>query len=337
MRSSIPMDTALQRLIDCHSTPGDEGEVRDVLEACWRASGWRTERFGEYAVIARSTAEKSPRPVLLVCAHMDSPGYAVDRLTSVPAPKPGLVRFGVTELGGPDFTGKTDAVLKTTRGRFPGNLLTVPAAGGEADQVFELTADDAARAEARHGDRICFAAAEAGQEGSLVHGPFLDNRLGCWMLTRLACEALTWRTEYEIVLGATASEELCGFGARVLAAHVRPDLVIVLDTTYEAEEQGVRLGGGPVLTLSDTSVLLSPALRDRVLEIAARAGVPLQTEVYNFSGTDARAFPQQGLACPVLPVLIPSRGNHSPVETADLGDLEAWLKAIRAVAENFRG
>ena len=331
------MDTDLQRLIDCHSTPGDEGEVRAVLEASWRASGWRVERFGEYAVIARSTSELTSRPVLLVCAHMDSPGYAIDRLTSAPVPKSGFVRFGVAELGGPDFAGKTAAVLKTARGRFPGVLLTVPTAGGEADQAFELTAADAAKAEARHGDRICFTATTAGQEGSRLHGPYLDNRLGCWMLTQLAAEARSWRTEYDIVLGATASEELCGFGARVLAAHVRPDLVIVLDTTYEAEEQSVRLGGGPVLTLSDTSVLLSPALRDRVLELAALAGVPLQTEVYNFSGTDARAFPQQGLACPVLPVLIPTRGNHSPAETADLRDLEAWPKAIRAVAENFRG
>ena len=329
------MDTVLQRLIDCHSTPGDEGEVSGVLESCWRASGWQTERFGEYAVIARSTVEKLSRQVLLICAHMDSPGYAIDRMTSVPVPKPGFVRFGVTELGGPDFTDKTAAVLKTARGRFPGVLLTVQTAGGEADQAFELTADDAAKAEARHGDRICFSAAEAGLLGSQVHGPFLDNRLGCWMLTQLAAEARSWRTEYEIVLGATASEELCGFGARVLAGHVRPDLVIVLDTTYEAEDQGVRLGCGPVLTLSDTSVLLSPALRDRVLELTARAGVPLQTEVYNFSGTDARAFPQQGLACPVLPVLIPTRGNHGPVETADRRDLDAWPKAIRAVAESF--
>ena len=329
------MDTVLQRLIDCHSTPGDEGEVRDVLESCWRASGWRTQRFGEYASAARSGEENAPRPILLVCAHMDSPGYAIDRLKPSSAPKPGHVRFGVTELGGPDSADRTAAVLKTKRGRFPGSLLTVPTADGETDQVFELTSSDAAQAEARQGDRICFSAARAGQEGALLQGPFLDNRLGCWMLARLADDARNWQTGYELVLGATASEELCGFGARVLAAHVRPALVIVLDTTYEAKEQGVWLGGGPVLTMSDTSVLLSPALRDRALELAARAGVPLQTEVYNFSGTDARAFPQQGLACPVLPLLIPTRGNHGPVETADLRDLEVWPKAIRTIAENF--
>ena len=135
------------------------------------------------------------------------------------------------------------------------------------------------------------------------------------------------------MLGATAAEETGGFGARVLAEKVRPDLAVVLDTTYASEEQDVRLGSGPVLTLSDASVLLSPALRDRVLGLMAEARVPLQTEVYNFSGTDARAFPQQGLSCPVLPVLVPTLGNHSPCETADQRDLDAWLAAVRAIAE----
>lgn len=329
------MHTVLQRLIGCHSTPGDEGEVRETLEACWRASGWRTERFGEHAVAARADSGAAQRPALLVCAHMDSPGYAIDRLTPVAGPQPGRVRFGVAELGGPELAGRTAALLKTRCGRFRGELLTVPAADGEAGQAFELASADAARAGVRLGDRVCFAPDAAASDGFTVRAPFLDNRLGCWLLTQLADQVRAWQTRYEIVLGATASEEMCGFGARVLAAQVRPDLVIVLDTTYEAEEQGVRLGGGPVLTLSDTSVLLSPALRDRLLDLAAQAGVPLQTEVYNFSGTDARAFPQQGLVCPVLPVLIPTRDNHGAVETADLRDLEQWPKAIRAIAENF--
>ena len=331
------MDAVLQRLINCHSTPGDEGEVREALESCWRSGNWRTERLGGYAVVARSGAADSRHPVLLVCAHMDSPGYAIDRLTVTSASKSGHVRFGVAELGSPECAGnKTPAVLKTRRGRFLGSLLAVPSDDGETDRAFELTSEDADRAEARHGDRVCFLPTQtADVAASLLRGSFLDNRLGCWMLARLASEARDWRTEYELVLGATASEELCGFGARVLAAQVRPDLVIVLDTTYESAEQGVRLGGGPVLTLSDTSVLLSPALRDKVLDWTVKAGVPLQTEVYNFSGTDARAFPQQGLACPVLPLLVPTRDNHGPVETADLRDLAAWPKAIRAVAENF--
>jgi len=329
------MDAVLQRLIGCHSTPGDEGEVREALESFWRFDGWQPERAGDYAVFARSEPSDPQRPVLLICAHMDSPGFAVDRL-SVPA-APGSVRLGVAELGSPECDGKSvSAVLKTRQGRFAGSLFSGASGEGEVEGFFEFSAADAARAQVRHGDRICFQPSlTVDEKASRLCGSFLDNRLGCWLLARLANEVRSWRTRYDVVLGVTASEEMCGFGARVLAAHVKPDLVVVLDTTYEAEEQGVRLGGGPVLTLSDASVLIGPAVRDRVLDALAAAGVPLQTEVYNFSGTDARAFPQQGLTCPVLPLLVPTKNNHGPIETADLRDLAAWPKAVRAVAEHL--
>jgi putative aminopeptidase FrvX len=266
---------------------------------------------------------------------MDSPGYSVDRMPPASASPSACVSFGLTELGSPEFSGgKAAGLMKTRQGCFQGTVLRVGALDEEPDLRFELDAEVAAQAGVRHGDRVCFAP-QFTRSGTLLQSPFLDNRLGCWALARLAAESRAWQTRYELVLGAAANEELSGFGARVLAAQVRPDLALVLDTTYEAEEQGVRLGGGPVLTLSDASVVLSPETRDRALSTLAAAGVPVQTEVYNFSGTDARAFPQQGLACPVLPLLVPTRGNHAPCEAADERDLEAWLLAMRAIAENF--
>jgi endoglucanase len=331
------MNVVLQRLVACHSTPGDEEEVRSALEAYWLASGWHIERLGAYALAARSPRAKPRCPVLLICAHMDSPGFAVDRLQRPGDAEPGRACLGVTELGAPSDIGKkaVSACLKTRRGRFQGLLYARPLEDGETDWRFDFDQADAARADVRAGDRVCFSPAAPVCEGSLVKAPFLDNRLGCALLVRLADEVRSWRSPYEIVLGATASEEMCGFGARVLAEQVKPDAVIALDATYESEPQGVRLGGGPVLTLSDASVLISPALRDRVLETAAAAGVTLQTEVYNFSGTDARAFPSSGLAAPVFPLLLPTRGNHGPLETADLRDWEAWPQAVRAVAERL--
>jgi len=327
------MDTVLQRLTGCHSTPGDEGEVRDVLEACWQASGWKSQRLGDYALLARNGRTESRRPELLICAHMDSPGFSIDRLQMPSSAHTKKTRFGVVELGSPACrSARVPAVLKTRGGKVSGTLVQTGDKRGEHDWTFEPDSEVTAETGVRQGDRVCFAPRVPEVSGDELNAPFLDNRLGCWMLTRLADEVRGWETPFEIVLAATASEEMCGFGARVLAAHADPARTVVLDTTYESDEQNVRLGKGPVLTLSDTAVLVSPALRDRVLEWMAADGVPLQTEVYNFSGTDARAFPQAGRICPVLPVLIPTRGNHSPAETADLRDLDAWLKAIRTIA-----
>jgi endoglucanase len=183
----------------------------------------------------------------------------------------------------------------------------------------------------RPGDRLCFHGALAAAADGRLTGPFLDNRLGCAVLCELARRLATAATGVNVVLGATACEEMGGFGAPVLAQAIRPDLVICLDATYDSAETDVHLGGGPVLTLSDASVLLGCRERDRALEFAAAAGISLQTEVYNYSGTDARAFPHLGLPGRVYPLLLPTTGNHSPQETAARGDVEALLDLLGAV------
>jgi len=182
-----------------------------------------------------------------------------------------------------------------------------------------------------HGDRACFAAdPDIGQDG-MIASPFLDNRLGCWLLCELAKSLPLKESVWHVVLGATACEEIGGFGAPVLATEVRPDLVICLDATYEDEEQNVLVGNGPVLTLSDASVIISPDERDAFLEFFAREKIPLQTEVYNYSGTDSRAFPHAGLATPVYALLLPTRGNHTPREEGSVKDAENLLHGLEAL------
>lgn len=177
------------------------------------------------------------------------------------------------------------------------------------------------------GDRLCWAFQWESTENE-VASPFLDNRIGCALIADWYDECAAYFPNMNIVLAASAMEEVNGFGANVLAAQVKADLVLVLDITYTDKKQNISLGKGPVVTLCDASVLLSPAVRDQILA----APVPLQTEVYNYSGTDARAFPAQGIPTPAIPVLIPTEGNHSPREVLHPADLQAWPAALEAVA-----
>lgn len=328
--SNPALDRAmLGALLSAHSTPGDEGEVFALLGAAWRAAGWKVSEHGAYAISARLPgSSRARRKTLLVAAHADSPGFIVDGL-----PKRGGCH--IVTLGGPRIAGKAKSapgVLKTRKGKFP---VTVSRCS-DTDEWRCSWSASAAPSGVALGDRVCFAA-EPRFDGDTVKSPFLDNRLGCWLLAGIALAAKEWKPRFDIVLGATSNEEFTGFGAAVLARQVAPDAVIALDATYENKEQGVRLGGGPVLTLSDASVVLSPARRDFVSALLASAGIHLQTEVYNFSGTDARAFPRAGLPCEVLPLLLPTRGNHSPEEIADLRDVAALIEAIRVISRESCG
>lgn len=320
------MDTTLissdlAALLACHSTPGDEGEVAALLEKSWRAAGWQVRRHGTYALSAGRPHPGQQRPRLLVCAHMDSPGFTVECL--------GPRQISLVTLGGAQFAGMTTpGVLKTRAGPVPVTIRRRPAGRLRPRDQYAL-ATAAVPGTVTHGDRVCFATPATFSPAGLVHAPFLDNRLGCALLCELARRLpAAAEAAFELVLGATGCEEMGGFGAPVLAAAVQPDAVICVDATYEALDQGVRVGGGPVLTLSDASVLLSPQTRDRVREWFDRQALPLQTEVYNYSGTDSRAFPHAGLTCPVLPLLLATRGNHTPSEEADLGDLRLLCEAV---------
>jgi len=321
----------LEKLVACHGTPGDEAEVAAVLLQEWHAAGWATARHGPYAISARHPAASHRRhPTLLLCAHMDAPGFVVDQI--------GRATLGLVPLGAIQAAdGETFATsLKTRTGRHPLTLRKLPAhAPGQRDRYVATLPATAAATTVTLGDRACFDTPPVfrPRDGHLA-APFLDNRLGCLLLTMLARELPATGRAWNVVLGATACEELGGFGAPVLAAASRPDLVLCLDATYEAPKMGVRLGRGPVLTVTDASVLLSPAVRDTLRDWAAARGLPLQLEAYNYSGTDSKAFPLHGLPAPVLPLLLPTRGNHTPREEARWCDLRALADLILAFVQS---
>lgn len=314
----------LEELVRAHSTPGDEGEVRNLLVQSWERGGLCVSQHGQYAVSAALAREAGDnRPVALVCAHMDSPGFTVDAIF------PEKIRL--VPLGGAHFDADSAVGrLKTGRGEMPVEIHQERADERSRPSYFASTDCDWIA----HGDRVCFTAEPEFCDDGMIRSPFLDNRLGCWALCRLAEKLGTLISDFHVILGATACEEIGGFGAPVLARAVVPDLVVCLDATYEDETQGVLIGQGPVLTLSDASVIISPAERDRWLTVFNSAGVPLQTEVYNYSGTDSRAFPHAGLPAPVYALLAPTRGNHTPMEEGSLKDLDNLVRGVEVILAN---
>ena len=295
-------------LLKCHATPGDEDEVAELLLKTWKEAGWTTQSLGRYAVTAVREPDGAPADAktILVCAHMDSPGFIVQSVNKD-------LTANAINIGYPHFDEpETAVVVKQADGqKIPATLYSQ-----EDQSAYLLSAD----APLMRGDRLCYACEPSVHDG-IIESPFLDNRLGCFALCEIAAAVKT--PKLRVMLAATSGEEFTGFGASVLAAHCKPDLIICLDATYEEEEQNVLIGNGPVLTVSDKSVLLGMKTVESLKRHCAAWGVPLQTEIYNFSGTDARAFPSQGITAPALPILIPTTGNHTPLETASLQDIEA--------------
>ena len=301
-------------LLKCHATPGDEDEVAEILLKTWKAAGWTTQSLGRYAITAVREPDdySADTKTILICAHMDSPGFIVQSINKD-------LSANAINIGYPHFEEpEIDVIVKQTDGqKISATLHNYP----EGKSTYLLSADS----QLMCGDRLCYVCEPSVHDG-IIESPFLDNRLGCFALCEIAEVVKT--SKLRITLAATSGEEFTGFGAAVLAAHCKPDLIICLDATYEAEEQDVKLGNGPVLTVTDKSVLLSMKTVESLKRHFAAWDVPLQTEIYNFSGTDARAFPSQGITAPALPILIPTTGNHTPLETAAMSDIESLNKFL---------
>ena len=308
----------LKNLVGCHSTPGDEDDVAKLLLGQWSQAGWTCQRHGRYAISATSPKWHDDWLTVMICAHMDSPGFIVQSVNAG--------RIVAVTLGGisADSADGAAVTVKTASGTVPARVWAMPDRPGNFQVICHPPIS--------RGDRICFTPSFKATPEDIT-APFLDNRLGCHQLVLLA-EAFSSMASADspqavnIVLAATAQEEFTGFGAAVLANACKADLVICLDATYADEEQGVLLGNGPVLTISDKSVILGQQQAECILELCRRWCLPLQTEVYNYSGTDARAFPQQGCDTPVYPILLPTTGNHSPNETVRSNDIHTLQKLL---------
>jgi endoglucanase len=127
-------------------------------------------------------------------------------------------------------------------------------------------------------------------------------------------------------------------GSRTAAFELRPAVAIAVDVTHatdvrggDPEEDGkVVLGDGPVLTRGPS---MHPDVFELLHETAEKEGIPFSVEVARGSThTDADAvyLSRHGVATGL--VSIPLRYMHSPVETADLGDVEQAVRLIAAFA-----
>lgn len=142
----------------------------------------------------------------------------------------------------------------------------------------------------------------------------------------------------KVTVAWSVQEEVGLVGAEALARDL-PDLTRVHPVdTFVSSDSPVEtqrfayapLGKGMVLRTMDNAYLAPRELIDRYAALASRHRVPFQ---YGFTGgaSDGVAFLGQGVT--MLPFSWPGRYSHSPIETADLRDLEALIRLVTAVIQ----
>ena len=164
-----------------------------------------------------------------------------------------------------------------------------------------------------------------------------DDRVGSTALLLALRRIDPAKLHRRITFAWSVEEEVGLNGSRVLAERLRDlvevhpvDTFVSSDSPIESQRFAeARLGRGAVLRAMDNGYLAPRELIDRFLSVAERNEIPVQV---GFTGgaTDGMLFLANGSA--VLPFSWPGRYSHSPIEVADLRDVESLVRLIVAVA-----
>jgi len=332
----------LGELVETYGVSGDEDRVRAAVRR--QLPGWAEATVDSAGNLWVRVGEGDP--VVVFVAHLDETGYQVTEIEEDG-------RLAIRARGGMAvwLWEATPALVHAASGPVPGVFTPRPEAGAErpgraGGRGFGVDVGTASRAETealgiRVGDMVTNPKRFVRLAGTRATGRSFDDRVGSaaqiLALQRLDPDDL----KHEVIFLWVVEEEIGLIGSRIAAAALRDrparvhavDTFVSADTPLDAQNFAVApLGDGPVARMVDNSSVTPPPVRDSLMALAARHGIPLQLGTTN-GGNDGSAFQHWGVVD--VPLGWPLRYSHSPVEVIDLRDLVALGDLIHAIAVDW--
>jgi putative aminopeptidase FrvX len=282
---------------------------------------------------------------IILIAHMDELGYLVSNIE-----ENGYVKL--RKVGSFDdryLPGKTlqvhtkDKVIEGVIGLPPPHLTIDPESTRRVPQWHELSLDLGTRSRE---ETLKLGVGMLDQvtlkkEFKIINGDYfccrsIDDRFGCLALLEVLRNLYRTGLERKLTFVWSVQEETGLTGARAIANTIRADKVIAVDS-YPCGDAPMtqfylapaRLGDGPVLRIVDNGTTANPKLVERVRKIAKKHEIPLGAGPTG-GMTDGLAFHEKGV--PMVPVTIPIRYMHSPVEMCHRRDLERLIELLTFAA-----
>ncbi len=328
------MERIIKKLTETYGPSGREDRIREVIkeEVSKLADEIRTDYLGNLIVLKKGTASEETKPVMLA-AHMDEIGIMITHID-----KEGFLRF--TNVGGL-------APSRLIGGRFvlpsgqKGVIFHEPLKELKELDLEKMYLDIGAETQEEAKKHVTIGDIAVADEpmvslGNRLIAKAMDDRIGCAVLIE-ALKKLK-NNPNDIYLVFTTQEEVGIRGAKTSAFGLNPGLGIAVDVTMtgdtpEAKKMDVKLGGGAAIKVKDSSMITSPIVKDKMVEIAEKENIKYQLEVLSRGGTDAGAInlTREGILAGCIS--IPCRYVHSPAEMVDKQDVEAAVNLLVKMIE----
>ncbi len=310
-------------------------------------------------VTATFKGKKEKEPSLLVFAHVDELGLMIRKIE-----KNGYLRFD--RIGG--------VPEKTLMGQFV-DVHTIDGkrhvVGLVGTYAHHLTPSEAKLTVPTHDKMYIDIGAETDQEifskgiqvGSAVtyhhqfhqigehhvSGKTLDNRIGCLMLIALAEHLKANPPSGNVYVVASVQEEFNIRGVMPVFYRLEPDASICVDITPACDtpdlnyKYDMSLNKGPAVTQMNfhgrgtlAGIIPNPKLRMFMENTLDEMGIPWQRDIVLGVITDDAFTLMSGTkGVAMAHFSIPMRYSHSPIETSDIRDIEAGIKALNTIVSKF--
>ena len=326
---------------------GREGAVADVVIE-QLPDGVEVERDGIGSLMMRVPGRTSAHPRLAIIGHMDEVGLMVTGIDD-----DGNLAFGA--VGGlmPETLVAQRVKILTASGDVPGVIGTEPNWYPGRDSHADAGHDprDAHRHRGGRPGRGRDAGADRRRGGDRRGAHRVGPRPVHLTRVRRPLRRRTWRPRScdgvaerggaptDVVGVGSVQEETAFGGAHTTPGIVEPDLAVVVDVDYPRaapREDGWTkdgLGAGAVIV---RGTILNDDLTLRLIKLAVDEGIPHVVRAYpGDTATDADVVALSRRGIPTAVVSISLRHMHSPVEVAQVDDIEACVRLLVAFAETL--
>lgn len=341
----------LEELLNTPAPTGMEMDAQRLWAAYMKpfTDEQNCDAYGSAWAVLKS---KQPNaPTLMLDAHADEIGFSIRYIDNN-----GFAR--IERLGGSDVAiarGRRLCFFGTdgeVYGVIGNTAIHIRDDKGQAPNLWDLYVDFGCDSR----EEVEALGLRVGDRGIYCDGPLMLNngkRLVCRALDDRLCGFITAETAralheqgieptWNIVFANTVQEEVGCIGAQMLTYRIQPDAAICLDVTHGTDSPGldkgrygdVRLGKGGVLCFGPAC---HPNLNARLELVSQENKVPMQRETSGrTTGTNTDQIFRSRCGVPATNLSMPLRYMHSPVETADMGDVQACIDLLVAFIRSLK-
>ena len=170
----------------------------------------------------------------------------------------------------------------------------------------------------------------------------LDNKTGTFIIAEVIKKLSKRKINIGVYAVSTTGEETNSRGAFTSAARIKPDMAIACDVTFDSEHPGangnlvnVTLGKGAALSIGSP---INKKIDEMFEKAAKKHKIPYQLEITaDRTHTDADKIMYSGEGVPVALVSLPVKYMHSPVELADLNDIDQTVNLLVETLSSMTG